>query len=963
MQTYQDNVDIESETITAASDTDNTIKINIDKDKMLTEFRQLIYQGNTETVLPFLQQYKQGNISILKETLKQAKRYWEDYKDFPNNLDFNPEHNCSDEYYHRPYNGNRSLTLTLFAFALLNLNDINTTWFFIYARLSEIIKEERLFNILKLIQPKWLTEYLTIQVRNKEMSHRSYAELKILEQHQLITFHPELFALSIVQIPYEQRILTDETLTQYTTVPMIYQRDIPTLFDYETRLEDEWYGIWQEKKFFWYDVFIQLIQEQKLDRILFIRKALEIQSKDWYSHSKAFFKKILITIDVTEDELLAVQDSIFLLLHSEYSATVNFAIETVKPLIKYPDFHFDEYLTWLAAIMPRNDVKAGIKMTLQQMDTALKQHKNQQEDILNLIADTFLQTDFSLQERAAKILAKYLKPEYESVIDKLQMYQDNMIGGVKILFKSYLESQDNTTLATTQQDYIYTVPQPQYLKYEHQIQLPQNWQELLFFIAETLQSNNPLDLDILMSAWLILKPQFPEDYQKQLKPVIQQMGKWSDSNHKNFFNAFFIEIYHSPQKAPSPKNSRLKWYIKFLSNYYDLLEKFAQFSYENIAVPLLSLPTHAPSYIDPEILVQRLIDYQQQEIEFNPVDLAIAICRTPRENIDAAVKLLPQLHDHRLKQLLYFSFGQSTSCPDFTNQDDFKALSLTEQNLWWGLWDTAIKTHEQQQNPDEYLAYKLIPCCENVWVERDKPPIQVEYKKYVTFSLPKLEHQTMTYIYPALCFGSRNHGTGGSLDLVFFQHITPVNKTFNDLSYAANGCDSEEILYDNITNFISIFAREDYILNPYSLFILATYSFNKNKASRLAISETLTQCFNQQKVNVNVLAQHYVTLIDANYAPFSRLIECLNQVKGSSYLCNDALIQLIRHMLRSQQIPQELPTGFKKLFELYYELICQYQINTELEIQNALPAWQAQFPSLKSIIQKILKQGAENVRH
>ncbi|MCY6412623.1 DUF6493 family protein [Acinetobacter sp. VNH17] len=936
-----------------------TEQLHLDKEQITKEFLKIIYQGNIETILPFLKQYQQGNISILREILKQAKRYWYDNKDYPNNTDFNPEHRFSDEYYRRPHHLNRMIILSLLGFALLNFSDANTTWRLLNFYLDDIIKQDHFFNILKQIKPKWLTEYLTVQVKDKDFSHLSYAELQILEQHQLIEFNPELIALTISNVRWLAHDCSHATLQQYTTEPIIYQRDIPTLFDYETRLFEQWHGSWENQIFFWHEVFITLIHEKKLDRLFCIQKILAIQSKDWYSHAKAFFKKVFMAMNVTEDELLTVQDSIFLLLHSEYSATVNFAVETVKSLVQHPDFHIEEYLTWLTSIMPRNDVKNAIKMTLQQMDMVLKNNKHHQEDILSLVTDTFLQNDFSLQERAANILVKYLRPEYETVIDKLKMYQENMIGGISSQFKSYLIEQEETIdLPTTAQEYVYHRLQPQYLKQEQKIQLPQNWQELLFFISETLQSDNPLDLDILMSAWLLLKPQFPKDHQKQIKPIIQQMEKnWAGSSHKQFFNMFFVEIYHTPEKAPSPKNSRLSWHIKFLSNYYYLLETFAQFSYETLAVPLLSLPTHAPSYIDPEVLVQRLLEYQQKEIQFNFVDLAIALCRTPRENIDAAIKILPQLQHPQLQQLLYFAFGQLEMSPDLSNHADFKKMSLTEQSAWWGLWDTVIKTHEPQKDSDEYLAYKLIPCCENVWVERDKPPIQIEYKKYISFTLPKYEKKPHTYIYPALCFDSRNHGTGGSHDLAFFQHITPINKTFNDLAYAANGCDSEEILHESMVNFFNIFAKEDYILSPYSLFILASHSFNKNKEDRLAIIETLISCFNQQKINLKVLAQHYATLIDANYAPLARFIECLTQVKNSSDLNNSALLQLIGLILKTVKIPEKLPTNFKKLFELYYELIAQDYTPLDQDTKAILQAWQTQFPTLKSVIQKILKQG------
>jgi hypothetical protein len=157
----------------AAHMTMTTEQLHFDKEQITKEFLKIIYQGNIEAILPFLKQYQQGNISILRETLKQAKRYWHDNKDYPNNTDFNPEHRFSDEYYRRPHHPNRMIILSLLGFALLNFSDANTTWRLLNFYLDDIIKQDHFFNILKQIKPKWLTEYLTVQVKDKDFSHLS----------------------------------------------------------------------------------------------------------------------------------------------------------------------------------------------------------------------------------------------------------------------------------------------------------------------------------------------------------------------------------------------------------------------------------------------------------------------------------------------------------------------------------------------------------------------------------------------------------------------------------------------------------------------------------------------------------------------------------------------------------------------------------------------------------------------
>ncbi len=932
------------------------------QEAMLAELKRIIYNGETDAILGFLSQYKSGNITVLKETLKKAKSYWVDSKDFPDNLSFNPEHNFSDSYYHRPYLENRVAALSFFVFALLGLSELNPMWYLVYVQIPNIVKNEKFLNILIELKPAWLTEYLKIQMRKSEMRHMRYADLRILEAHGVVDFDPELFALSIAELTVSQQIAVLETIEQYTADPIIYQRDIFTLFDYETRIFDSNYRSKIDDKTYqlWYEVFIRLIEAQKIERGFCIKKILEIQTKDWQNNAKSFFKKIMAFLEPTTSELLRLQDSIFLLLHSEFGATVGFAIQTIKPLIGEPTFNFAEYLTWLAAVMPRGDAKGSIKAILQQMTVALKCYPAFDEAILNVVADAFTQSDIDVQEKAAKLLAKHLKPEHDQVIDKIRMYQGSMIGGVKDVLGAYLGgdaavASHAADSDSTQQDYVYTELQPQYLNPAHKIEPPQTWQELLFFMGEAVKSNDPLDHDLILSAWLVLRPQFPKDYLKKLKPIIKQMEKWTESRSRNFFNDFFVEFIQTDNVI---NKAVLRFYLKFLNNYYELLTVFSQLARQGAGLPLLSLPTHAPSFIDPEVLVQRLIQYQAQGIAFDLVDLAIALCRTPPENMEPARALLPQITDKTLQQLLYFFLGTAATPPDFAAADEFKAMPLRQQNDWHGVWDSAIKTRDgilrDARSPD----YTLHPRTRLIWSADQATYDVVEAGEYVNFKIPPYSEKSMASIYTALCFDSKNRGVGSDTDLVFFRHMTPVNQVFNDLDLAANACHVESVLEESMTHFLQCLMQESYVLNPYTLFVLAAYGFNKSKDVRLAVSQALSVCFSQQKVDLAVFAQHLSVLVFANYAPFSRLLECLLGIKDSADLNNRALIQLIGLMLISDRKPENLPVKFKGLFELYYELLTRYQVKPDEDVRTHVLVWEQKFPSLKSIIQKILKETA-----
>lgn len=926
--------------------------MQMDKEKMQTELKMIIAQGDSSAILPFLEKYKQGNVDILKATLNDIRRYWWNHKDFPNNLEFNPHHNLS-----RYATPQQNFCISLFAFGLLNISDIKTSWDNLYFYLSRILYDSSLLDTFIILKPTWVTELL--KQLSKKDNNFIYHDLRLLEKQKIIEFDSELFALSISSIPLSHKNIplnTNEIIEKYTSDEIIYKRDIPLLLDYETKLQNQEHGTWQDKKYTWHDIFIKLVDEQKIDRLFMIRKILEIQSKNWNILVKNFFKRILAEIEPTTAEFLKLQDQLFLLLHSEYSSTVNFAVDTLKPLLSEADFKFTEYLTWLEAVMMRADVKNSVKNILIQMSSALSKHPELQINILNLVADSLLQNDFNLQERAAKILVKYVKPEYDTVIDKIQMYQDHLIGGVSVLLKSYLNL---TTIASTPENksqdnhqYHYKIPQPKYLNPEKKINLPQTWQELLFFMGETIQSSSPLNFDIFMSSWLILKPQFPKDYIIKLKPLIKQMEKGTNHTFQNFFQHFFIAIYHEPNKSPERHHPYLQYRIKFTKNYHILLEDFAQFSYEEMGLPLVSLPTHAPSYIDPEILVQRLLAYQQANVEFNLVDLAIALCRTPRENIEPALVLLSQIRNPALRELLSFALGQTKDSSSFESR--LESLSPTQKKEWHGLWETVAQTHDLTNKSDQFLPYQFTSSRETIFNQDTRQLEYIEIGKYVRFSLPE-SNPTPTYIYQSLCFEMHRNLTG--IDLVFYRHFTPLHQTPNDLDFSANDCYCVNELSDyDISPLLLRMIDEDYILNPYSLFILTAYSFSPNKEIRLTVSEVLIQCLSQQKIDLEILAKHYVTLLESNYAPFPRLLECLLAIKGSSELGDQALLIIIMNIIQNYTIPEKPPSQSKKLFELYYELAHQYGIKLPKKSIDSLLLWQDKFNSLKTMIQKIIKE-------
>lgn len=93
------------------------------------------------------------------------------------------------------------------------------------------------------------------------------------------------------------------------------------------------------------------------------------------------------------------------------------------------------------------------------------------------------------------------------------------------------------------------------------------------------------------------------------------------------------------------------------------------------------------------------------------------------------------------------------------------------------------------------------------------------------------------------------------------------------------------------------------------------------------------------------------------YGPLGRLEEVLGQCRDISSKHNNALIQVINQMLLDYAIGEKMPTNFKKLIELYYDLVHKENQEISIEMKQVFEKLMV-FKSLQPILKKI-----KQIRH
>lgn len=122
------------------------------------------------------------------------------------------------------------------------------------------------------------------------------------------------------------------------------------------------------------------------------------------------------------------------------------------------------------------------------------------------------------------------------------------------------------------------------------------------------------------------------------------------------FFGVFLNMYFQPNKIYQ-NTDRYSNYSKWASMIGEQLTQLQRHIAKEIQLPLLSLPTHEPFWIAPQIVVQRILDYQDKGVALDLLDLSIALSRTVREDLDGIVALIDQVNDSQVKAVLTYALG------------------------------------------------------------------------------------------------------------------------------------------------------------------------------------------------------------------------------------------------------------------------------------------------------------------
>jgi len=945
-------------------------------DEVIEEYDSIIKSKKISDLLPFLKEKSKGNIDALKKHIKKCKRYWMTYVD----LSKDPEYVKKDKHdygWGRRGDMEQNNIITLSAIALFDKTEINS-WDEALQLLEEADSKPYVMETLLWAKPNWLETFILDKVRRQDWVSFNYSILRQFEELGLMQFNPELYALCLANInEWRTKVKTRVSIGNILEDKITYQRDVPELFNYETILNNIAFRDNDKQKYdefnAWAIIYKELLDQKKMDRSFFFENAIQIQTKEWNNNLKSFFRKRIEEFQATEEELIVFQENIFSLLHNAYPPITSYGIELVKKIYSHQKFKTQSFLEWLEPMMMRSDCKAGIKSVIPVLEKISKANPKLNNQIASIIADIYVIGDLTLQERASKILVKMASAKDKILKEKLSSYATLMQGNIKSGLTQFMDEDSQAVDESGFEEYQFE-PKKELLLTE-EVEVPKDWNEILFQFGNFIASEEVLDTEILMNIYIQQRDLFPADYNAQLQPYEKQLNKhYFESIHKNFMSSFLSQkIANMNGKFDSQKKHYSKINTPALIKF--LLEKVQQKIDSNSKLPMLSFPSHKPYWVAPKVLLERVIAYQKVNEEIDSLDLAIAIARMPRENTEEAILLLDQV-EGELKPLLSFSLGVEDKLTIDSTSLVSKLLATlgktTKETGNLSLWAVAARTFYPDNTFAEFenTYLKEVPFVVSPYTPEIK--FKEQWNEWTNYQTKEKERSASWYelrfdmpnytkIPNYLLYSQDIYTRSNSWDYnlnyagntYYWHSLTPQNPDALALTLL-NNCRITDGSKPELRGFLDVMNRPEFRFSENALMLFAACFFQEKKDLRLLASETLINLIEKQSLDMEKFSEKTAFLASEKYGAFARLTDGVIALKDISPLHNSALLQFFNAFFSNLNVKDKLPTNFKKMIENYVDILIKTNQKPSEKAIAFFEQWKDN-ASLKSLIKQILK--------
>ena len=476
-------------------------------------------------------------------------------------------------------------------------------------------------------------------------NYLSFEMLLALYKEGLLPFNEEIFVKRMYAMEYHrtQEELVVQLLSQN---PELATRVIPhtaKYIDYTLGSNLEW------KK-----LFTLLCKKNYFPDKSFITSFIEVLLNPWKKNVLDMYCRWIEGLVPSEEELLPSQHTLFVLLTLDKSSLINFTMKCIAQISTHPDFDFQAFADNFALCFTVQKIAKSQLIGVEILEKYYQKQAPTNQDYREQLAVLFTVPDTKLQEKVASLLTTYFGGE--GLAEVVAPYQDYLKGKAQDLITtlSLSENSENSQTACAART-PKTACAARTLRPE----------DLLFLLGDCLREPAAHTIDVFLEGLISLQDVFPADWAKSLSPYIKQLTKrkgkeiptdmillgvlcalidqrpltldpkcsytWEEMNQKREklsekeFEAYSLDYYLDKARQVLPFLFRKGQMV---------IDAILQHCHQ----PLLSTPTHLPFYIETEVLVDKLLQYEVQSKSPDLDDLIVACNRLLFKEVSAAAK-------------------------------------------------------------------------------------------------------------------------------------------------------------------------------------------------------------------------------------------------------------------------------------------------------------------------------------
>ena len=406
---------------------------------------------------------------------------------------------------------------------------------------------------------------------------------------------------------------------------------------------------------YWDEVFELLVHYGYQIPRSFVGQLLESLLNQWKKPHLDWHCRLLKWLAPTQEELLAHQQTLFAVLGTGVGSVVKTVMEYIVSIANAPKFDFESFMQQFPLAFTVEKQPKTLLQGVEILAKEFKKHPPTDVSYREQLTVLFTQPDVKLQEAVADLLTTYFAEE--GLAEVVAPYKDYLKGKAQELLVTLSPSENSENSQTACAARTLT-PITHNLTPE----------KLLFFLGDCIREKSAATIDVFFDALVRLQDQIPVDYPEQVKPYLKQLlaREWSMGTMPLLY--LFLDSWSNQSIEPLVYDIDKEWkeirrlYKEEKYSQADKLDKLRVIHYgankaketfpylfhkivhtlkklkEKDTLPFLSTPTHEPFYIEAEILVNKLLQYEAQGKAPDLDDLIVACNRLLFWEVSAAAK-------------------------------------------------------------------------------------------------------------------------------------------------------------------------------------------------------------------------------------------------------------------------------------------------------------------------------------